>query len=116
MTETLFAEADSLVYKILPCPRIELSNSQILLLYGVETEVLLSNFAQQLRRMNADVPVIYSTLLDAAGVSLTLVLNQNAKAKERESWVHIPKWPPEAAKAVNARRCCLRASAQFSEI
>ena len=51
---------------------------------GVETEVFLSQVAQQLRRKNADVPDIYFTLLDAAGISPTLILSQNAKAKERK--------------------------------
>ena len=63
------------------------SNSQILLLDDVEIGIFLSDFAQQLRRKKADVPDIYFTLLDAAGLSPTLILNQNAKAKERGSWV-----------------------------
>ena len=69
------------------CPRIKLPNPQPLVLDGVETGMFLSDFAQQLRRMNADVPDIYFTLLDAAGISPTLILNQNAKGKERGSWV-----------------------------
>ena len=44
-------------------------------------------FTKQLRRENAAVPIFYFTLLDAAGVSPSLVLNQNAQAKERGSWV-----------------------------
>ena len=87
INKNLFSKADSLVDKILSCPRIKLSNSQTLILDGIETEIFLSDFAQQLRRKNADVPDIYFTLLDAAGISPTLILNQNAKAKERESWV-----------------------------
>ena len=57
------------------CPRIKLSNSLTLILNGVETGVLLSDFAQQFRRKNAKVPDIYFTLLDAAGTSPTPVLN-----------------------------------------
>ena len=68
-------------------PRIKLSKSQTLILHGVETGIFPSDFAQQLRRKNADVPEIYFILLDAAGISPTLILNQNAKAKERGSWV-----------------------------
>ena len=78
----LFSKADSLVDKISSSPRIKLSNSETLILDGVETGIFLSDFAQQLRRKNADVPDIYFTLLDAAGISPTLTLNQNAKAKE----------------------------------
>ena len=83
----LFFKADSLVDKILSSPCIKLSNSQTLILDGVETGIFLSDFALQLRRRNADIPDIYFTLLDAAGISPTLILNQNAKAKERGSWV-----------------------------
>ena len=87
INKKLFSKADSLVDKILSCPRIKLSNSQTLILDGVETGIFLSDFVQQLRRKNADVPDIYFTLLDVAGISPTLILNQNAKAKERGSWV-----------------------------
>ena len=37
-------------------PRIKLSNSQTLILDGVETGILLSDLAQQLRPENADIP------------------------------------------------------------
>ena len=87
MNKILFSKADSLVDNVLSCPRIKLSNSQTLILDGVDTGVLISDFAQQLRRKNADVPDIYFTLLDAAGISPSLVFNQNAKAKDRGSWV-----------------------------
>ena len=87
MNKKNFFKADSLVDKILSCPRIRLSKSQTLVLYGVEPGNFLSDFAQQLRCINADVPDINFTLLDAAGKSPTLILNQNAKTKERGSWV-----------------------------
>ena len=83
----LFYKADSLVGKILFCPRIKLLNLQTSILDGVETGIFQLEFPKQLRRKNADVPDIYFTLLDAAGVSLTLILNQKAKPKERESRV-----------------------------
>ena len=87
INKKLSSKADFLVDKILSCPRIKLSNSETLIVDGVETRIFLSDFAQQLRRKNADVPDIYFTLLDAAGISPTLILNQDAKAKERGSWV-----------------------------
>ena len=87
INKKFFSKADSLVDKILSCPRIRLSNSQTLFLECVETGIFLSDLAQELRRKNADVPDIYFTLLDAADISPTLILNQNAKAKERGSWV-----------------------------
>ena len=86
INKNLFSKADSLVDKILSCPRIKLSNSQFFL-DGVEAGIFLLDFAQQRRRKNADSRHIYFTLLDAGGISPTLILNQNAKAKERGSWV-----------------------------
>ena len=58
MNKKLFSKANSLVDKILSCPRIDLSNSQTLILYGVETGIFLSDFAQQLLRKNAHIPHI----------------------------------------------------------
>ena len=83
----LIGKADTLIDKILSCSRIKLSNSQTYVLDGVDTGVLISDFTLHLRRKNADVPDIYLTLLDAAGRSPSLVFNQNAKSKERESWI-----------------------------
>ena len=83
----LFVKADALIDRILSCSRIKLSNSQKIVLDGVDTGVLISDFTLHLRRKNADVPDIYFTLLDAAGISPSLVFNQNAKAKERGSWI-----------------------------
>ena len=115
INKNLFSKADSLVDKNLSCPRIKLSNSQTLNLDGVETGIFLSDFAQQLRRNNADVPDNYFNLLDGAGISPTLILNQNSKAKERGCWVPFKIWTPEAAKAVHLSWCCLWVCTQLSE-
>ena len=115
INKKIFSKADSLVDKILSSPRIKLSNSETLFLEVVETRIFLSDFAQQLRRKNADVPGIYFTLLDAAGNSPILILNQNAKAKERGSWVPLKIWTSEAAEAVQTGRCCLWLCAQPTE-
>ena len=87
LNKKLFGKADTLIDKILSCPRIKLSNSQTIVLDGVDTGVLISDFTLHLRRKSADVPDIYFTLLDAAEISPSLVFNQNAKAKDRGSWV-----------------------------
>ena len=115
INKKLFFKADSLVENFLSFPRIKLSKSQSLILDGVETGTLLSDFAQQLRRKSADVPDIYFASLDAAGVYPTLILNQNAKAKERGSWVPFKIWTSEAAKTVHTGWCCLWVFAQLSE-
>ena len=107
INKKLFSKADSLVDKIMSYPRIKLSNSQSSLLHGVEAGSFLLDFAQQLRRKNAEVPGIYFTLLDAAGISPTLILKQNAKAEERGSWVTFETRTSAAAKAVHTGRCCL---------
>ena len=83
----LFGKADTLIDKILSSSRIKFSNSQTIVLDGVDTGVLISDFTQLLCRKNAEVPDIYFTLLDAAGISPSLVFNQNAKAKDRGSWI-----------------------------
>ena len=82
-----FSKADSLEDKSWSCPCFKLSNSQALFLNGVEIGVFLLDFVQQLRRKNTDIPGIYFTLLDAAGITPTLILNQNAKGIERGSWI-----------------------------
>ena len=75
LNKKLFGTADTLIDKILSCSRIKLSNSQTIIVDGVDTRVLISDFTQHLRRKNADVPEIYFTLLDAAGISPSLVFN-----------------------------------------
>ena len=83
LNKKLFGKADTLIDKFVSCSRIKLSNSQTIILVGVDTGVLISDFTLHLRRKNADVPDIYFALLDAAGISPSLVFNQNAKAKDR---------------------------------
>ena len=87
INKKLFVKADTLIDKILSCSRIKLSYSQTIILDGVDTGVLISDFTLHLRRKNSDVPDIYFTLLYVAGISPSLVFNQNAKAKDRGSWV-----------------------------
>ena len=82
INKKVFGKADPLIDKILSCSRIKLSKSQTITLDGVDTGVLISDFTLHLRRKNEDVPDIYFTLLDATGISPSLVFNQNAKAKE----------------------------------
>ena len=61
INKKLFGKADTLIDKILSCSRIKLSNSQTIILDGVDTGVLISDFTLHLPRKNADVPDIYFT-------------------------------------------------------
>ena len=83
INKKVLGKADTLIDKDFACSRIKLSNSQTIILDGVDTGVLISDFTLHLRRKNADVPDIYFTLLDAAGISPSLNFNQNAKAEDR---------------------------------
>ena len=113
INKKLFGKADTLIDRLSSCSCIKLSNSQTKTLDGVNTGVLISDFTLHLRRKNADVPDIYFTLLDAAGISPSPVFNQNAKAKDRGSWVPFKVRTSEAAKTVYARCCCLRFCTQL---
>ena len=75
--------ASPLVNKILESPRIKLSNSNTSIRDGIETGVLLKDFAQRFKRKNVLIPDIYFTLLDAASITPNLVVNRHAKGKER---------------------------------
>ena len=61
INKKLFGKADTLIDKILSCSRIKLPNSQTIILDGVVTGVLISDFTLHLRRKNVDVPDIYFT-------------------------------------------------------
>ena len=105
--EKLFAKVDLFVDEVLCFPRIKFSKPLTSIWDGVVSKVLLLDIAQKLRRKNADVPDIFSTSLEAADRSPTLLLNQDAKAKERGSWVSLKILTSELAKAVLTGWCCL---------
>ena len=67
INKKLFGKADTLIDKILSCSRIKLSNSQTIILDGVDTGVLTSDFTLHSRRKNADFQtftLLSSTLLE----------------------------------------------------
>ena len=84
--KNFFAKADSPVDKVLSSPRIKFSTSNFLILDGRDTDVSLTDFAQTLKRKNAEVPDNFFTLPDVADITASLVLNKNAEEKERGSW------------------------------
>ena len=83
INQQLSTSASPLVNKILESSCIKLSNSNTLILDGIETGVLLKDFAQRLKRKNVLIPDIYFTLLDSAGITPNLVVNSHAEGKER---------------------------------
>ena len=84
LKKKLFAKADFFDDKNLFCPRIKLSSLQTLFLIGFETRILLSNFPQQVSLKKTQTFQTF-TFLDAAGISPTLIVDQNAQAKKRGS-------------------------------
>ena len=111
INKTPFAKAHSLVDKMLSCPR----NSQTLILDGVGTGVLVSDFPQQLHRKNAEVRSVSLIFFDGAVIPPTLILNPNAKAKERGKWIPFKIKTSDATKIVHAVWWCFLVCVQFSE-
>ena len=87
INQHLTTSATPLINKVLESPRIKLSNSNTLILDGIETGVLLKDFAQHLKRKNVPIPDIYFTLLDAASITPDLGINRHANGKERGAWI-----------------------------
>ena len=84
----LFHRADTLVDKFLSSPRIKISSSSSnIFLDGRDTGLSLKEFARNLRLKKAAVPDIYFTLLNAAEIDPSQVVNENAKAQERGNWI-----------------------------
>ena len=81
----MFGKADTLKDKSLSCSRIKHSNSQAIIVDGVDTGVLLLDFTQQSCRKNLHVPHLYFTLLDAAGISPSL-MKQNETKDSQEAF------------------------------
>ena len=92
------------VNKILESPRIELSNSNTLILDGIETGVLVNDFAQRLKRKNVPIPDIYFTSLDAVSITADIVVNSHAKGKARGAWILFKIWTKKA-ETLHARIC-----------
>ena len=69
INKNLFVLPDSLVDKILSSARIRLLPSNFLILDGRDTGVSLTDFAQTLKRKNAEVPDTFFTLLDAVDIT-----------------------------------------------
>ena len=87
INQSVTTSATPLLNKKLESSRIKLSNSNKLILHGIETGLMLKDFAQRLKRKNVPIPDIYFIFLDAASITPDLVDNSHAKGKERGAWI-----------------------------
>ena len=111
--QQLSTSASPLVNNILESPRIKLSNSNTLILDGIETGVLFKDLAQRLKHKKVSVADIYFTLLDAASITPDLVVNSHAKSKERGDWIPFKIWTTKVAELLKATICSIWFSAQI---
>ena len=74
---------------ILNSPRIRLSQSQNIILDIRDTKESIADFVCVLKRKNIDFPDIYFTILKATQIPPKLVINKNAKAKDRGTWISL---------------------------
>ena len=72
---------------ILNSPRIKLSQSDNIILDNRDTKESIVDFVCALKRKNTDFPDIYFTNLEANQLPPKLVINKNAKAKHRGTWI-----------------------------
>ena len=69
-------------------PRIKLSQSDNIILDNRDTKESIVDFVCELKRKNTDFPDIYFTILEATQLPPKLVINKNAKAKDRGTWIN----------------------------
>ena len=72
---------------ILNSPRIKLSQSDNIILNNRDTKESIVDFVCTLKRKNTNFPDIYFTILEATQITPKLVINKNAKAKDRGTWI-----------------------------
>ena len=72
-----------LIDLILNSPRIRLKQSEIIILDNRDTKDSIVDFVCALKRKNTDFPVFYFNILEATQIPPKLVVNKNAKAKDR---------------------------------
>ena len=68
-------------------PRIRLSQSENIILGNRDTKESIVDFECALKRKNTDFPDIFFTIMEPTQISPKLVINKNAKAKDRGTWI-----------------------------
>ena len=76
-----------IIDSILNSPRIKLSQSDNILLANRDTKESIVDFVCELKRKNTGFPDNYFTILEATQLPPKLVINKNAKAKDRGTWI-----------------------------
>ena len=76
-----------LIGLILNSPRIRLCQSENIILENRDTKESIVDFVCALKRKNTDFPDIYFTTLEATQIPPKLVANENAKRKDRGTWI-----------------------------
>ena len=77
-----------LIDLILNSPRFRLSQLENNILDNRDTKESIVDFVCALKRKNIDFPNIYFTILEATQIPPKLVINKNAKTKDRGTWIH----------------------------
>ena len=72
---------------ILNSPRIKLSQSHNIILDNRGTKESIVDFVCALKRKSTDFPDIYFTILEATQLPPKIVINKNAEAKDRGTWI-----------------------------
>ena len=72
---------------ILKSPRIKLSQSDNIILDNRDTKESTVDIVCALKRKNTNFPDIYFTILEATQLPPKFVINKNAKAKDRGTWI-----------------------------
>ena len=72
---------------ILNSPRFKISQSDSIILDNRDTKESIVDFVSALKRKNTDFPDIYFTILEPTHIPPKLVINKNAKAKDRGTWI-----------------------------
>ena len=68
-------------------PRTKLSQSDNIILDNRDKKESIADFVCALERKNTNFPDNYFTILEATQLPPLLVINKNAKAKDRETWI-----------------------------
>ena len=85
---------------ILNSLRNDLSQSDNILIDNRDTKKSIVDFVCALKRKKTDFSGFYFTILEATQLPPKLVINKNAKAKERGTWIPLIIWKDKTKQIV----------------